>query len=85
MADVVVFAVGGIEQLTVVAECFELGLQRGKLFDPCTDVSELGVDERNHVRAGQVPVVAKGDDGVSCVRDRVAFRGLNQTTLWGSG
>ena len=22
---------------------------------------------------------------VSCVRDRVAFRGLNQTTLWGSG
>ena len=23
--------------------------------------------------------------GVSCVRDRVAFRGLNQTTLWGSG
>ena len=24
-------------------------------------------------------------DTVSCVRDRVAFRGLNQTTLWGSG
>lgn len=23
--------------------------------------------------------------GLSCVRDRVAFRGLNQTTLWGSG
>ena len=22
---------------------------------------------------------------LSCVRDRVAFRGLNQTTLWGSG
>ena len=22
---------------------------------------------------------------MSCVRDRVAFRGLNQTTLWGSG
>ena len=24
-------------------------------------------------------------EGMSCVRDRVAFRGLNQTTLWGSG
>ena len=26
-----------------------------------------------------------GTPSLSCVRDRVAFRGLNQTTLWGSG
>jgi len=30
-------------------------------------------------------VLTRGGWTMSCVRDRVAFRGLNQTTLWGSG
>jgi hypothetical protein len=28
---------------------------------------------------------AQGGQRLSCVRDRVAFRGFDQTTLWGSG
>ena len=46
MADVVVFAVGGIEQLTVVAECFELGLQRGaSAYSVCVPLADgsLGI------------------------------------------
>jgi hypothetical protein len=64
VADVVVCAVGGIEQVAAFEECFELGLQCGKVPDPCPDVSELGVDERDHVRAWNGPIVAKLDDAV---------------------
>lgn len=46
--------------------------------------STLGtiIEHRNHFKARYT---WGGQWHMSCVRDRVAFRGLNQTTLWGSG
>lgn len=65
VADFVVSAVGRVEPFAVFQECFELGLEHGKVSDSCTDVGELGVDERDHVLARSIPLVAKVDDAAN--------------------
>ena len=52
----------------------------------CDAILSRGHDHaRTVIQHPRLPQPTVDDFDLSCVRDRVAFRGLNQTTLWGSG
>jgi len=59
--------------------CREHGISRAEFYKVRARVKAEGS------AAAVTPRQPTARSVLSCVRDRVAFRGLNQTTLWGSG
>ena len=59
---------------------FEQAQRRDALYAEAEAVYRRFWVEMRRVELSSTPELT-----LSCVRDRVAFQGLNQTTLWGSG